>query len=44
MNIIRKLGSNTNIKAELPLEGTFFCTQFPSLGIFNNKKVGNQEN
>ena len=30
-------------KAELPL-GTFFCTQFPSLGIFINKKVGNHKN
>ena len=27
-------------KAEFPLEGILFCTQFPSLGIFNNKKVG----
>ena len=30
-------------KAELLLEGTFFPTQFPSLGIFINKKVGNQQ-
>ena len=28
-------------KVELPLEGIFFCTQFPSLEIFINKKVGN---
>ena len=27
-------------KAELPQEGILFCTQFPSLGIFINKKVG----
>ena len=26
------------IKAELPQEGILFRTQFPSLGIFNNKK------
>ena len=25
-------------KAELPQEGILFCTQFPSLGIFINKK------
>ena len=35
------VGSN---KAELPLEGIFFRTQFSSLGIFINKKVGNQKN
>ena len=27
-------------KAELLQEGILFCTQFPSLGIFINKKVG----
>ena len=27
------------IKAELPREGILFCTQFPPLGIFLNKKV-----
>ena len=27
-------------KAELPQEGILFRTQFPSLGIFTNKKVG----
>ena len=27
-------------KAELPQEGILFGTQFPSLGIFINKKVG----
>ena len=32
--------SNT---AELQLEGIFFPTQFPSLGIFINKKVGNRQ-
>ena len=32
------------VKAELSLVGIFFCTQFPSLGIFINKKVGNQKN
>ena len=31
-------------KAELPQEGILFCTQFPSLGIFINKKVGFQKN
>ena len=30
----------TCAKAELPQEGNLFCTQFPSLGIFINKKVG----
>ena len=28
-------------KADLLQVGIFFCTQFPSLGIFINKKVGN---
>jgi hypothetical protein len=32
------------IKAELPQEGILFRTQFPSLGIFNNKKVGFRKN
>jgi hypothetical protein len=27
-------------KAKLPQEGILFGTQFPSLGIFINKKVG----
>ena len=31
-------------KAELPQEGILFCTQFPSLGIFINKKVGFRKN
>ena len=31
-------------KAELPQEGILFRTHFPSLGIFVNKKVGNQKN
>ena len=31
-------------KAELPQEGILFHTQFPSLGIFINKKVGNRKN
>ena len=31
-------------KAELPLESIFFPTQFPSLGIFIDKKVGNRQN
>ena len=31
-------------KAELPQEGILFCTQFPSLGIFIDKKVGFQKN
>ena len=30
-------------KAELPREGILFCTQFPSLGIFIDKKVGFQK-
>ena len=30
-------------KAELPQVGIFFRTQFPSLGIFINKKVGFQK-
>ena len=32
------------IKAELPQEGILFRTQFPSLGIFNYKKVGFRKN
>ena len=31
-------------KAWLPQEGNLFCTQFPSLRIFINKKVGNWKN
>ena len=31
-------------KAELPQEGILFHTQFPSLGIFINKKVGFRKN
>ena len=31
-------------KAEIQQVGTFFCTQFPSLEIFINKKVGNRKN
>ena len=31
-------------KAELPQEGILFHTQFPSLGIFINKKVGYRKN
>ena len=31
-------------KAELPQEGILFRTQFHSLGIFINKKVGFQKN
>ena len=31
-------------KAELPLEGIFFCTPFSSLGIFISKKIGNRKN
>ena len=34
------LALNNTTKAELPQEGILFCTQFPSLGIFINKKVG----
>ena len=30
-------------KAELLIVGTFYRTQFPSLGIFMYKKVGNQK-
>ena len=32
------------VKAELPQEGILFRTQFPSLGIFISKKVGNRKN
>ena len=39
LNNLEKFG-----KAELPQEGILFCTQFPSLGIFINKKVGFQKN
>ena len=38
------LGRINCAKAELPLEGISFCTQFPYLGIFINKKVGNWKN
>ena len=31
-------------KAELPQEGILFHTQFPSLGIFINKKVRYRKN
>ena len=31
--------SITDYKAELPQEGILFRTQFPSLGIFINKKL-----
>ena len=31
-------------KAELPQEGILFRTQFPSLGIFIDKKVGFRKN
>ena len=31
-------------KAELPQKGILFRTQFPSLGIFINKKVGFRKN
>ena len=31
-------------KAELPQQGIFFRTQFPSMGIFINKKVGFRKN
>ena len=31
-------------KAELPQEGILFRTQFPSLGMFINKKVGFRKN
>ena len=31
-------------KAELPQEGILIPTQFPSLGIFINKKVENRQN
>ena len=35
----RPLLQNSLVKAELLLEGISFCTQFPSLGIFINKKL-----
>ena len=31
-------------KAELPQEGILFSTQFPSLGIYINKKAGFRKN
>ena len=34
----------SSYKAELPKEGILFHTQFPSLGIFINKKVGFRKN
>ena len=36
--------STDDVKAELPKEGILFRTQFPSLGIFINKKVGFRKN
>ena len=39
-----KCWESSQDKAELPLEGIFFATQFPSLGIYINKKVGNRQN
>ena len=33
----------TKVKAELPQVGSFFWTQFASLGIFITKKVGNRK-
>ena len=38
---IEKMKHNT--KAELQQVGIFFRTQFPSLGFFINKKVGNRK-
>ena len=35
-----ELLSLPHTKAELPKEGILFCTQFPSLGIFINEKLG----
>ena len=42
----QKLGfsKKTLRKAELQQVGIFFSTQFPSLGFFINKKVGNRKN
>ena len=40
----KKKGFKGFFKAELPQVCNFFHTQFPSLGIFINKKVGNWKN
>ena len=43
---LNRLWDNKNwieIKAELPIDSIFFHTQFSSLGIFINNKVGNQK-
>ena len=37
---INGIVTSVSTTAELPQEGILFCTQFPSLGIFINKKVG----
>ena len=42
--IKKKINDKTHIKAESPQEGILFCTQFSSLGIFINKKIGNRQN
>ena len=42
-NCLLLIGLLSN-KAELPKEGILFCTQFPYLGIFNNKNVGFRKN
>ena len=41
-NLLKGIDNKT--KAELPQEGISFHTQFPSLGIFINKKVGFRKN
>ena len=40
---INGIVTSVSTKAELPQEGILFCNQFPSLGIFINKKVGNRK-
>ena len=36
--------TNYFIKAKLPQEGILFRNQFPSLGLFINKKIGFRKN
>ena len=36
--------SRVHYQAELWKEGILFCTQFPSLGIFIDKRVGFRKN
>ena len=42
--VIDSMTNNVTNKAEFPQEGILFRTQFPSKGIFINKKVGFRKN